>query len=45
MRDDPAASARLALRRGRAREQSGAYTAALREVRSAGARLASWQGN
>jgi predicted ATPase len=38
--DDPAASARLALRRGRAREQSGAYPAALREVRTAVARLA-----
>jgi class 3 adenylate cyclase/tetratricopeptide (TPR) repeat protein len=41
MRHDPAATARLALRRGRAREQSGAYTAALREVRTAAARLAS----
>ena len=41
VRHDPAATARLALRRGRAREQSGAYTAALREVRTAAARLAS----
>ena len=41
VRDDPTATARLALRRGRAREQSGAYTAALREVRTAAARLAS----
>ena len=40
LRDDPLASARLALRRGRAREQTGAYLAALREVRAAAGRLA-----
>jgi class 3 adenylate cyclase/tetratricopeptide (TPR) repeat protein len=40
VRGDPAASARLALRRGRAREQNGAYAAALREVRTAAAALA-----
>jgi tetratricopeptide (TPR) repeat protein len=39
VRDDPLALARLALRRGRAREQSGHYTAALRETRAAGRRL------
>ncbi len=39
VRDDPLARARLALRRGRAREQTGLYTAALREVRAAARRL------
>jgi tetratricopeptide (TPR) repeat protein len=39
VRDDPLALARLALRRGRAQEQTGLYTAALRGVRSAARRL------
>ena len=39
VREDPFAQARLALRRGRAREQTGRYSAALREVRAAARRL------
>jgi tetratricopeptide (TPR) repeat protein len=39
VREDPLARARLALRSGRAREQMGVYTAALREIRAAARRL------
>ena len=39
VRDDPLARARLALRQGRAKEQRGAFVAALRGVRAAARRL------